>query len=193
VLRAFADTGRPPSDAELDRIAEPCGRTGAEVLRELAAEDFLTLDPAGRVAAAYPFSAAATPHRARIDGGAEVWAMCAIDALGIAAMLDRAVIIDSSDPLTGEPIRVYTHPDGAVRAEPPGVVVSLGGSAGPGPAAQTCCAAVNFFTSSHSAARWAATRPATPIEAADLDTAAALSRAVFADLLIDEHAGTPQA
>lgn len=189
-LRAFADTGSPPVAGELDRVADRCGRRSDDVLRELADEDYLTLDPAGAVRAAYPFSAAATRHRARIEGGAEVWAMCAVDALGIAAMLDRAVVIDSSDPLTGEPIRLHTQPD-AARAEPPETVVYLGGRPGSGPAAKTCCAEVNFFSSPHSAARWAVIHPATRGEFASLDAAATLGRAVFGGLLTDEQARPP--
>lgn len=189
VLRAYADTGSPPAADELDRIAERCGRRGEDVLRELAAEDYLTLDAAGGVRAAYPFSAVATRHRARVEDGADVWAMCAVDALGIAAMLGRAVVIDSSDPLTGEPIRVHTQPD-AARAEPPETVVYLGGSPGPGPAAQTCCVTVNFFSSPHSAVRWAAVHPAAPGRPVGLDAAAELGRAVFGGLLADEHEGS---
>jgi hypothetical protein len=59
------------------------------VLAELDREDFLTLGAGGTIRAAYPFSATQTPHRVRIAGGAEVWSMCAIDALGIPAMLGR--------------------------------------------------------------------------------------------------------
>ncbi len=42
-------------------------------------------DPRRRREIRAAFSATQTPHRVRITGGAEVWSMCAIDALGITA------------------------------------------------------------------------------------------------------------
>jgi hypothetical protein len=42
----------------------------SEVLAELADGDYLCLGRDGRITAAYPFSAAATPHPVQINGGA---------------------------------------------------------------------------------------------------------------------------
>lgn len=105
VLRHFAVTGSAPETAVLEPVTT-AGRTAAEVLAELAREDFLTLGPDGRIRAAYPFSAVPTPHRVTIAGGVQVWSMCAIDALGIPAMLGRDAVIASADPVTGETITV---------------------------------------------------------------------------------------
>jgi integrase len=44
--------------------------------------------------------------------GHKAEAMCAIDALGIAPMLDEAIEIASRDPLTGEDVHVRLAPDG---------------------------------------------------------------------------------
>ncbi len=88
ILRSFAATGHAPEPASLDAAAAPFSASAA--LAELAAGDFLYLDQAGRISAAYPFSAAATAHRVRITDGGDAYAMCAIDALGIAAMLSTA-------------------------------------------------------------------------------------------------------
>ncbi|MFE2095039.1 organomercurial lyase [Streptomyces sp. NPDC059460] len=91
VLRHFATTGSAPSTPDLEGIAAEAGRIAHDVLAELDAEDFLALDAEGRVRAAYPFSAAETPHRVKLGNGVEAWSMCAIDALGIAAMLDQNI------------------------------------------------------------------------------------------------------
>src|SRR5262249_37789474 len=113
------------------------------------------------------------------------WAMCAVDALGIAPMLDTAVTIDSADPLTAEPILVHAGPDRAV-ADPPGAVVFVGARDTDGPAAQVCCGLINFFRSRHSATRWAARHPESPGEILNLDAAAELARQIFGHLLHDE-------
>jgi hypothetical protein len=60
VLRSFAATGRTPERGVLDEAARPFD--ARQVLAELAEGDFLCLDQAGRISAAYPFSATATPH-----------------------------------------------------------------------------------------------------------------------------------
>ncbi|TDU05121.1 alkylmercury lyase-like protein [Streptomyces sp. 846.5] len=154
VLRHFAQTGTAPSAADLEPVAARFGRSAAEVLAELAAEDFLTLDETGGVRAAYPFSAAPTAHRVAISGGAQVWSMCAIDALGIPAMLDADAVITSSDPVTGETVTV-TSTGGRMVWEPAGAVVFVGRRCCAGPAATVCCDVLNVFTSGDCARRWA--------------------------------------
>jgi Alkylmercury lyase len=91
VLRSFAATGRAPEQGILAEAARPFDT--AQVLVELANGDFLCLDQAGHISAAYPFSAAPTPHKVQIAGGASAFAMCAIDALGVAEMLRASVAI----------------------------------------------------------------------------------------------------
>jgi len=88
VLRSFAQTGTTLDTSSLAAHAAPFDV--AEVLTELADGDFLCLDPAGQITAVYPFSALPTRHRVRISGNATVFAMCAIDALGISAMTAAA-------------------------------------------------------------------------------------------------------
>ncbi|MFI1865465.1 organomercurial lyase [Streptomyces jumonjinensis] len=161
VLRHFAATGAAPGPEVLEPVAAQAGRTAGEVLAELAAEDFLTLDEAGRVRAAYPFSAVPTRHRVRIADGVEVWSMCAIDALGIPAMLDADAVISSTDPVTGEPVTV-TIRDGKTVWEPQEAVVFVGQRPGGGPAATACCDALNFFTSDATARSWTAGHPGIP-------------------------------
>jgi len=63
------------------------------------------VDPSGReITGGVPFAAGPTAHRVRIFDGPTVFANCAVDALGIAAMLDRAVDVVSLDPQTGEQV-----------------------------------------------------------------------------------------
>ncbi|MHA4854887.1 organomercurial lyase [Rhodococcus sp. MSC1_016] len=68
-------------------MAAEFGEPGRRVLDRLHVADVIRLDPAGRITSAYPFSASPTLHRASIGGGSTVYAMCAVDALGISAML----------------------------------------------------------------------------------------------------------
>ncbi|MFC9543047.1 alkylmercury lyase family protein [Streptomyces sp. NPDC056956] len=158
VLRHFAATGRAPEPADLTAAATAAGRTAVDVLAELDREDFLTLDGGGRIRAAYPFSSVPTRHRLRLANGVEAWAMCAIDALGVSAMLGRDVLVSSSDPIDGRPITV-TFTDGTARWEPADTVVFVGQRSQPGPAATVCCDALNFFADSSTTGTWARRHP----------------------------------
>jgi hypothetical protein len=159
--------------SELDQAAAPYGAGGPAVLALLHAADFLRLDPGGAIRAAYPFSAVPTPHVVRIEGGPEVFSMCAIDALGIAAMTGRPVTIRSAEPGTGNPVTVAVPPRrGRAAWQPRGAVVYSGqqdratctapDAVVPSVAADVSCGLINFFTSRASAAAWAAAHPRSP-------------------------------
>src|SRR5487761_453325 len=171
VLRAFAETGHAPQMTELDDAAAPYGTDGRVVLGLLHAGDFLRLDSSGAITAAYPFSAVPTAHVVQIQDGPAVFSMCAIDALGVAAMLSRSVTISSAEPGTGNPITVAV-PAGKRGAiwDPSTAVVFAGqqdtcGNCAepealvPPAAADVCCGYMNFFTAAASAAAWASARP----------------------------------
>ncbi|WP_406464821.1 alkylmercury lyase family protein [Streptomyces sp. NBC_01622] len=179
VLRSFATTGRAPDPAALDQVARAFGRDSREVLAELAAEDFLTLDDQGRIRAAYPFSATPTAHRIRLPDGAK---MCAIDALGIPDMLGADAVITSVDPVTGDPITV-TSTGGHLTWQPVTAVVYVGQRSSTGPAADVACGALNFFTSRRTAQRWTEQHPDYTGRTIDQARAEALGRSVFGSLL----------
>jgi hypothetical protein len=73
------------------------------VLAELAASDVIAFDDGGRIRAAYPFSPVPTLIRVRWPGGPTVHAMCAIDALGLSAMLDRRSSSAQMNPAPARP------------------------------------------------------------------------------------------
>ena len=157
-LRAFADRGEPPERTELDAVAAEFGDSGSAVLDRLHAKDVIRLDRGGRIVAAYPFSASPTPHRVHIANATAVYAMCAVDALGMSAMLDAEVIIESVDPGTGDSITVTVRGE-EVAANPATAVVFVGSETGQGPSADTCCTYLNFFTAREVAQRWADDHP----------------------------------
>ncbi|WP_438297203.1 organomercurial lyase [Streptomyces sp. HUAS TT7] len=182
VLRHFATTGGALSAGELQAAAAVHGRAAAEVLADLAAEDFLALDDDGRIRAAYPFSAVPADHRVLLANGMEVWAMCAVDALGIPDMLRSDAVITSTDPVTGEKVTI-TSTSGVMTWQPSTAVVYVGQRSCTGPAADIACGALNFFTSRHTARTWAEQNPdytGAPVDHAQAET---LGRSIFGSLL----------
>jgi hypothetical protein len=90
------------------------------------ADSFLPPVGRGRAARVRAHSApSCAGHKVRLTGGPTVEAYCAIDALGITAMLNRAVVSSSRDPDTGEPIRI-TVTNGEASWRPDETVVLLG-------------------------------------------------------------------
>jgi hypothetical protein len=158
VLRSFVQAGTAPDIAALAGHAAPF--EVSRVLAELADGDFLCLDHAWQITAAYPFSALPTRHRVRIAGNATVFAMCAIDALGVSAMTRSTVVIESADPSTGVPITV-TVDRASSTWDPATAVVYVGRTGGDcaGPSASVCCGYMNFFATRAAAATWAACHP----------------------------------
>lgn len=157
VLRSFVQWGAAPGISSLAKHAGEFDVT--EVLAELADGDFLCLDHAGQITAAYPFSALPTRHRVQISGNATVFAMCAIDALGVSAMTGRPVVIGSADPSTGEPVTVSVDEAGSTW-DPATAVVYVGRTGGgcTGSSALVCCGYINFFAT-RAAAAWAGAHP----------------------------------
>jgi hypothetical protein len=182
VLRAFATTGRAPAP---EALAVP-GVDVGPALACLHAEDFLRLDGAGRIVAAYPFSAAPTAYLVHVDGGPSVHAMCAIDALGIARLLGRATSVRSADPSTGEPVRVELDAAGRLRDHKPPAAAVLVAATAHGDsciAADTCCASVSFFASGATAQDWLDANPDVRGPVIDLVAALDLANEVFGHLL----------
>ncbi len=104
VLRRFLATGAPPTARWVRHAAAEAG-LDATALDALAAADAVHVVN-GVVAVAYPFSGTPTPHRVELDGLPAVYAMYAIDALGLPAMAGQDGQISSADPHDGTPIEV---------------------------------------------------------------------------------------
>lgn len=177
VLAHFAEEGRP-SGEEFRAKADDLGFEPTAVAQTLAREDLVHLDEEGEIVVAYPFSGRPTRHRVILGGGHQVWAMCAIDALGMAAMLGAAVEIHSSDPVTDEAIAVSVSADGSAAWEPTEVVV-LTGRAADGPSFNGCCAVLNFFSSRAAMETYLRERPDVRGRAISVPDAVAVGTAIF--------------
>jgi hypothetical protein len=188
ILRTFAATGYPPRAGDLDTLIVDSGRDVEDVLRALHEIDAIRLTPDGRIAVAYPFSAFPTRHRVRLGAGldtVEVFAMCAIDALGISPMLGGATTrIDSVDPITGLPVTV-TAVAGRTRWAPPTAVVFVGADPAGGPSADCCCDYLNFFSGTDAATTWMRAHPHVPGLVLGPGDAEALAARLFGPLLME--------
>lgn len=177
ILRHFAATGAAPprTDLALATTTDP-----AKALAGLAETDLIAIDD-GRLVAAYPFSPTPTAHEVRL-GGVRVYAMCAVDALGMSAMLGQDTAITSIDPHTSQPVTVVTTGSEA-HFTPAGAVVVYAASGAPGRSVDTCCTSINFFASRASAQDWITAHPHLVATVLDQKSAVALGRDIFGPLL----------
>jgi hypothetical protein len=185
ILKSFA-AGAPP---EPDTLADEASRLEIEVelaLATLAREDLVHHDPAtGAILVAYPFSGRPTAHRVRIDGREEVFAMCAIDALGIAPMLALPIEIVSRDPASGGDVWVRLDPGDGAWWEPTEAVV-LAASACEGPSFKGCCQVLNFFSSATTAQRYLVENPTVTGGPISIPEAIEVGQLVFANILRED-------
>ena len=138
LLRMFLRAGQAPHVSQLVVPADRLGLEIVEAMSILAQADLVHLDPETRaVAVAYPLSGWPSPHRVVLSGGTTLAAMCAVDAIGIPLMTGESATISSSDPLTGQEIRVR-HDAGLWMWEPSSAVVVLASDGCEGPIFAAC-------------------------------------------------------
>jgi len=112
VLRLFADSGGPVNVAAVaDSLAGADSEAIAKTLATLSDDDLLILG-GDSIELAYPFSTSPTPFVVRRADGRERFTCCAIDALGIAPMLNEAVRITTRCHHCNAPLRFAVGPDG---------------------------------------------------------------------------------
>lgn len=101
----------------------------------------------------YPVSLKPTEHQIFLEDGTKLFAMCAVDALGMPIMFNKNVRVVSRCEecksemvfeIKNEEIIFMSHPDATV-CRPKRQVYS---------AAETCCPLVNFFCSKKHANEW---------------------------------------
>jgi hypothetical protein len=152
ILRHFAQHATAPEPARLREWAHQFDLEPDAALDQLVAVDLVETDPAtAQLLGAYPFSAIPRAHKVQLAGGPTIEAYCAIDALGIPAMLDRDVVINSQDPDTGEPIRI-TVTNARASWHPDNTVVVVGSDRSCGPSACQSCPYITFHSSPANAA-----------------------------------------
>lgn len=152
------------------------------LLGRLAARDLIVRDNGGAIVGAYPLATKPTDHCVGV-GGRIVQAMCAIDALGIGAMLGTDVIVDSRCRACAAPIQIETGScgTGLHRVEPPSIQVWSGIRYEGGCAANSLCTVIAFFCSEAHQEEWqSANHPDIEGYRLTVEEAMQIGRALFA-------------
>jgi hypothetical protein len=187
LLRLYAHNGRAP---RVDEIASETGLSsdGVEVaLRELESHDLVGLDGiSSQIRMAYPFAETATGHRVELNGQV-LHALCAIDALGVAAMYGKDTNVSSQCYHCGKAINVATRAEGLSLATvtPSGAVVWYD-FAYDGCAASSSCPSITFFCCADHLEQWRTLQtPHNSGAQLTMDEAFEVGRAIFGPVLIE--------
>lgn len=182
ILRQFA-VAAPPSAHATRAAAVALDLDPGDALAVLARDDLVHVDSHERPTVAYPFSANLRGHTVLIDGTHEVQAMCAIDALGIAPMLNLPTAIVAHDSISGNEIRIHVDADLEATWQPHGSVVLAGSACCGGPSFRGCCDVLNFFEAQDGAERYLRDHPEITGLSISIPEAIEASRVVFGDVL----------
>lgn len=183
VLRRFLQTGDPPATGWIAGAAAGLGLSDS-ALAELEAAD-LVHAANGVANVAYPFSGTPTRQQVELDGFPAVYAMCAIDALGIPAMTGQDGRITASDPRDGAPVVVSVR-GGQWRWTPVTAVVVFGSTRDCGTDCESwevMCPNTTFHSSRDSAQAYLAARGYIDGQILDQDAAVERGRRNFGLLL----------
>jgi hypothetical protein len=194
LLGVFLTEAGPPDLTVASRLAAELELDPQSALAALAAADLVHTDlAAGRVRVAYPFSGTPTAHRVELTDSPPVYAMCALDALGIPQMARRHGRIRSADPTSGQPITIQVDQHGW-RWQPT-ITMVLVGTATMGDAcgsvADCCCPYINFHASLADADAYRRAHPAMAVELLEQAEAVAAAGRIFGGLLNPEPSHDP--
>ncbi len=185
VLQTFAETGHSPTLEHIrDRFSLRTLGEADAMVAALERAGSIHRDPGdGAITHAYPFSNEPTAHRVLLADGPEVYAMCAIDALGMLFMLRRGAEITSVCAACGADVRVHVR-GGAVTSYAPIEIVVWAGQISEGCVAATdLCPDLNFFCSPACMDAWTSAHPEKLGERLGFEDAVSRGRQVFEDLL----------
>lgn len=185
ILRLYADLGRAPKRADIVAASRTAVGDIGGLLDKLRSHDLIDLDPAGEIKLAYPFTQASTGHRIHFRDNT-LNALCAIDALGAAAMLQMDIAISSTCHRCGEAVQVVTTAEGtALKSVVPADAVVWYDFAYDGSAATSCCPAITFFCSVEHRRLWLeAQKPTRSGSELTMDEALQVGRAIFGPVLM---------
>lgn len=161
ILKTFATTGRSPtlediqqefklsSIGEADKLVADLERLGA-----------IHRNPGDReITHAYPFSNEPTPHHVQLADGPRVYAMCALDALGIPFMLKQDATIHSVCAQCAGEIQIQIQSERITTYSSERIVIWYPHVQEECVAAVDLCHQLNFFCSVDHLERWNGEHP----------------------------------
>ncbi len=193
ILETFARTGHSPTLEDIQRkFALSSIKEADSLVAELERRGSVHRNPGDRaITHAYPFSNEPTPHTVQLVDGPQVYAMCAVDALGIPFMLKKDAEIRSACVQCGGKVQIQVKSEQITQQSPESIVVWFPTVKEQCVAATDLCPDVNFFCSPEHLKQWNTEHPGQSGEMLTLAQALEGGRRTFEPLLqesAEEHA-----
>jgi alkylmercury lyase-like protein len=188
ILETFAAAGRSPTLEDIrKRFALGTIEEAESCVAELEATGAIHRTAGDAlITHAYPFSNEPTGHSVQLDSGPRVFAMCAIDALGMPFMLKRGAQIESSCIECASPVRVQIERATVTKRSPRELMVWLFDQPEGCVVATDICPSLNFFCSVEHLKRWQRQTDSTGRQLT-LAEAVTYGRRVFEGLMNDDR------
>lgn len=183
LLASFADTGKAPTPDQLGTRLGLMREEAIAICRRLAKTDLILWDDAtNSILGAYPFSGSPTVHRVELGDRKTVYALCAVDALGIPAMLFTGATVRSLCFHCHGPIEAKIREGEILSAEPSSLVVWFSARDG-GCVGTSRCPLINFFCGEDHLNLWKSHHPDEEGSRLTLREAVEAGEAIFGNLL----------
>lgn len=160
IFRIILKNGKSPAVEELRLSLKRSEEQITHSLDELEKKGDLILRKKGtqEIVSIYPFSLEPTEHRIILEDGTRLFAMCAVDALGMPMMFNRNVkIVSRCKECQQEMVFEIKNGKIAYMSHQDATICSLKTQVYP--AAETTCPLVNFFCSKKHADEWGEKNP----------------------------------
>ena len=154
IFRTILASGNAPTVGKLGLVLKESRHEIIRVLNTLEEMDLLLRKKGTQeIVSIYPFSLVPTRHQIVLEDGKRLFAMCAVDAVGMPSMFDRNVRVASQCDWCKTEITIEVE-DGGVQAmsHPDIQIWNVEGQGGPD--AETCCPVICFFCSSEHFGKW---------------------------------------
>jgi hypothetical protein len=155
IFRAILTSGEAPAVDELGKVLKASDEEIIRVLDGLEKMDLLLRKKGTQqIISIYPFSLVPTRHQTILEDGKKLFAMCAVDALGMPNMFDQAVKIVSQCDWCKSEITLDIRDGQVVTRSHPDIQIWNVEKPGEGPDAEICCPVISFFCSAGHFGNW---------------------------------------
>jgi hypothetical protein len=159
IFKAILKFRRGPTIEELELSLEKSANGTIRVLGKLEEKDLLQRRKGTQeIVSIYPLSLAPTKHKILLEDGKKLFAMCAVDALGVPNMFNRNVKIISRCEWCKRKITIEIKNGEVVEKSHPHIPI-WSPKREETPAAETCCPMVNFLCSKEHLKEWEDNNP----------------------------------
>jgi hypothetical protein len=145
IFETILKTQKPPTPKEMQLALKKSHNKIIRILDELEKKDML-LRKSGtqEIVSIYPLSLTPTTHQIILKNGKRLYAMCAVDALGMPIMFNKEATIVSRCEKCKQEIKIEIKNEEIAWTSHPGIMI-WSPERQIAPAAKTCCPSVNFF------------------------------------------------